>query len=67
MLQYGANANGNTHRLAFSTSQHDVANNKWSWIDFRPANFGLAATGLWLDFPDLSVSDNFLYHTANVY
>lgn len=67
LLQYSADSNTNTQRLAVASSQQDVANNAWFLYDWSPASFGFSASGFWLDFPDLSTSDNYLYLTSNVF
>lgn len=71
LIQYNPDNTTNTYRLAVARSQADVLNNTWLVYDFTPATFGLptpaGATGVWLDFPDLSASDNFLYFTANYF
>lgn len=72
LLQYNPDNNTNTQRLAVFRSQADVLNNNWITYDFTPATYGFTtppagASGFWLDFPDLAVSDNFLYHTTNVF
>ena len=72
LLQYNADNNTNTQRLAVARSQKDIIDNNWITYDFTPADFGFTtppagATGFWLDFPDLATSDNFLYQTTNVF
>jgi len=67
LLQYVADANTNTQRLAVSQGQNGVTSNSWFYYDWTPASFGFPASGYWLDFPDLSVSDNYLYLTTNVF
>ncbi|MGE0886857.1 MAG: hypothetical protein AB7P14_25330 [Blastocatellales bacterium] len=72
LLQYIPDNNTNTYRIAVARTQADILNNTWFWYDFTPATFGLntpptGATGFWLDFPDLTVSDNFLYFTTNIF
>lgn len=72
LLQYnksGENPNqdSNIDRIAFADSQEDVVNNNWSWFDLRPGDLGYNNTGQWFDFPDLAVSDNYLYVTTNVF
>ncbi len=72
LLQYNADNNSSTQRLAVARSQADILNNSWVTYDFTPATYGFTtppagATGFWLDFPDLAVSDNFLYITTNVF
>lgn len=72
LLQYNPDNNTNTQRLAVARSQADVLNNNWLFYDFTPAVYGFnvpptGATGFWLDFPDMAVSDSFLYLTTNVF
>lgn len=71
-LQYNTDNNTNTQRLAVAQGQANLLNNTWGYYDFTPADYGFrtppaGASGFWLDFPDLSVSDNFLYITTNVF
>lgn len=66
LLQYNHDGTTGTQRIAVADSQEDILNNTWFLYDFTPADFGFS-TGHWLDFPDLSVSDNFLYLTTNVF
>lgn len=76
LLQYNAGPTTNTYRIAVARNQSEALNNIWGWYDFTPADCGLTLpnpppiagqTGYWLDFPDLAVSNNFLYFTANVF
>ena len=67
LLQYVDDGNTNIQRLAVANSASDVASNTWYWYDVSPADFGFPATGYWLDFPDLSVSDNYMYLTTNIF
>jgi len=72
LLQYQPDNNTNTQRLAIARTQADVLNNSWYYYDFTPATYGFVtppagASGFWLDFPDVAVSDNFLYLTTNVF
>jgi hypothetical protein len=67
LLQYSNDGITNTQRIAVANSASDITTNTWYWYDFTPASFGFPATGKWLDFPDLSVSDNNLYLTTNVF
>src|SRR5262249_43931514 len=71
LLQYSPDNTTNTYRIAVARGQVDLLNNSWLVYDFTPASFGLTtppagAAGFWLDFPDLAVSDNFLYFTASI-
>ncbi len=71
LLQYNRTGNSssdtNIQRIAIANSQADVLNNNWYWYDFTPGDLGLPATDWWLDFPDLAVSNNFLYFTSNAF
>jgi hypothetical protein len=72
LLQYNPDTVNNTHRIAVARSQADVINNTWFYFDFTPADFGFTAppagaNGFWMDFPDMAVSDNFLWLTTNVF
>jgi hypothetical protein len=74
LLQYNPDNTTNTQRLCVARSQTDLLSNNWSnsFYDFTPATFGFTtppagANGFWLDFPDMAVSDNFLYLTSNVF
>jgi hypothetical protein len=75
LLQYFPDNTTNMQRLVVFRSQADVLNLNWPSIaiyDFTPATYGFTtppagASGFWLDFPDLAVSDNFLYLTTNVF
>jgi hypothetical protein len=72
LLQYNPDNATNTQRLCIARNQADVLNNNWYFYDFTPADFGFTtppagASGIWMDFPDMAVSDNFLYLTSNVF
>lgn len=75
LLQYNPDNTTNMQRLVVFRNQADLLNFNWPSIaiyDFTPATYGFTtppagASGFWLDFPDLAVSDNFLYLTTNVF
>ncbi len=55
-------------RVAVARGSAGVASDSWVFHDFVPGDFGPDyATGTWLDFPHLAVSDNYLYFTNNLY
>jgi hypothetical protein len=60
----------NIVRLAVA-SPADIVNHladphlAWSWFDFDSNYFSLGAN-VWMDYPDLSVGDNFLYYATDV-
>lgn len=68
LLLYHVNLDNDTNvqRIAVARTQADVLNNNWFWYDFTPASFGYPSAGYWLDFPDLAVSDNYLYHVTKM-
>ena len=67
LLQYVQDGSTNTQRIAVANSPADVLNNIWFVYNWTPASFGFPATGFWMDFPDLTVSNEFLYLTTNVF
>ena len=72
LLQYRNTATTNRQRLCVSRSQNDVLNGACPFFyDFSPANFSIptpaGAAGTWMDFPDMAVSDGFLYLSSNVF
>ncbi|MCP4200718.1 MAG: hypothetical protein GY769_02135 [bacterium] len=64
-LQYVKDANQNTARVAVAVGA-DIANQQWSFYDFTPLGVG-GWNNEWFDFPDLALSDNFLYVTTNAF
>ena len=68
LLQYSqVNKIGpNAYRLATASPQ-DIINSKctsWTYWDLTSTTFGIGTN--WMDYPDLSVGDNFLYMSADV-
>ncbi|MFC2085819.1 hypothetical protein ACFLRO_01260 [Bacteroidota bacterium] len=71
-LQYNRSGNNattdsNVFRVAIADSQEDVLNNNWYSWTFNPALFGLPAAGVWMDYPDMSFTNEYLYITTNVF
>ena len=63
LLQYSEDANNNNaYRLAYGTTQQ-ISNNQWRVVDLHSGNLGL--NGVFMDFPDLAVSNNNVYLTFN--
>jgi hypothetical protein len=52
-------------RIAVAHGAADLNANTWQVHDITPADFGIAL-GTWLDYPQIQVSANYLYVTANV-
>lgn len=68
VLQYSADANGSTTRLAVAKGQANQASLHFTYYDLTPQGAGTAyPAGYWFDFPDLSYSANSLYLTTNTY
>ncbi|MBI4465406.1 MAG: hypothetical protein HY647_11935 [Acidobacteria bacterium] len=65
-LQYVKDSTTGTLRIARAVGSAAVAANNWIYYDFNPQFFGFA-TGNWMDFPNLTVSSNYLYATSNVF
>jgi hypothetical protein len=64
-LQYINNTNQNTVRLAVAQGA-DIAAEQWQFYDFTPLGVG-NWNNEWFDYPDLAVSDDFLYITTNAF
>lgn len=72
LLQYSNDATTNRQRLCVTRSQSETLGGGCSFfLDFSPASFNIptpaGGAGTWLDFPDMAVSDNFLYLSSNVF
>jgi hypothetical protein len=65
-LQYVNNASGNVFRVARAIGSAGVNANSWSYYDFTAQNMGFAS-GIWMDFPNMAVSTNYLYIASNAY
>lgn len=64
-LQYINNTSQNTVRLAVAQGA-DIAAEQWQFYDFTPLGVG-NWNNEWFDYPDLAVSDDFLYITTNAF
>ncbi len=66
-LQYARDGNGNnTILLAWSTSNAATQNNVWTFFTLSPqADFGYG-NGVWFDFPEVSVSNNYVYFSTDL-
>src|SRR2546423_2716447 len=53
-------------RTAFAVGSA-VTSGGWCSYDWQPSSFGLAATGLWLDYPQVSLSNNYIGYAVNVF
>jgi hypothetical protein len=65
-LQYSQDAAGGTFRIARTIGSAGIASNAWTFYNFNPQSFGFAA-GVWMDFPNITVGDTFLYAASNVF
>ncbi len=64
-LQYVEDGNGNTVRIAVAQG-NDITTQQWRIYDFTPQGIG-GWNNEWFDYPDLAVSDDFLYVTTNTF
>ena len=70
LLQYSTETTSgalqsNIHRIAVAKGT-DITNGLWRYYDLSPEVLG-NWQGEWFDFPDLSVTDDYLYLTSNVF
>lgn len=64
-IQYGTDDTGDTERLAIAQG-NDIATQQWRFYDFTPQSVG-GWDQEWLDYPDLVLSEKYLYLTANAF
>lgn len=65
LLQYVQDSKGtNVLRLAVKKGG-TLADDSWHWWDFSPKATDAAWSAEWFDYPDVELSDNFLYLTTN--
>jgi hypothetical protein len=67
-LQYSSSTTTNrgSIRIAVAVGRDGLRNNQWhSWV-FQPEHFNQPA-GRWLDFPDVALSNGYLYCASNVF
>lgn len=67
-LQYGysATTTQGSVRIAVSVGRAGLRAGQWHSAVFSPSNFNQSPR-TWLDFPDLAISDDYLYAAANVF
>lgn len=67
-LQYISTATKNTIRIAVATGGTLLTNGAsgFCYYDFNPQQMGFAS-GLWFDYPRLSISENFVWYATNVF
>ncbi len=63
-LQYTKDSTGNTVRFATATTA-DVIDNTWKYYDFHANQVGGGATDV-LDYPNIALSNNFVYYATNI-
>jgi hypothetical protein len=66
LLQYVEKNGTNTLRLAVKHGD-TLGNDAWQWWDFRPETTNPAWTQQWFDYPDVELSNNYLYISSNVF
>lgn len=62
---YSSSTQKGSYRTAFAHSA-SVASGGWCYYDWNPQSFGMPA-GYWLDYPNVGLSNGFVYYTANVF
>jgi len=65
LLQYVQDANGTNVLRVAAKKGGTLADDSWHWWDFSPKETDAAWAAEWFDYPDLELSDNFLYLTTN--
>jgi hypothetical protein len=65
-LQYIDDGNTNTLRIARAIGSSEVNQNRWTYYNLNPQQFGFP-NGTWFDFPNLTISSTYLYITSNVF
>jgi len=67
LLQYIRDANG-TNVLRVAVKQAGtLGDDLWHWWDFSPGATDPSWASEWFDYPDLELSDNFLYLSSNAF
>jgi hypothetical protein len=67
LMQFSRGAGGQNRLRIASASPADIISSNgtaWTYWDLTPAFFGLSSTS-WLDYPDLSVGNRFLYMSVD--
>ncbi len=66
LMLYSPDSSTNTLRLAIAKGASALASGTLYYYDLTPQMVGLP-TGRWFDYPHLTLSNNYLYVTANVF
>jgi hypothetical protein len=56
----------NTYRIAFAPA-NSVAFTGWCYYDFNPAFFGVTNAGANFDYPDVSLSSNYVWYQTRIF
>jgi hypothetical protein len=56
----------NTYRIAFAHA-NSVAFTGWCYYDFNPASFGVMAAGANFDYPDVSLTNNYVWYQTRIF
>jgi hypothetical protein len=62
---YSPSTGKGSYRTAFANPA-SVASGGWCVYEWNPGNFGLGS-GLWLDYPHVALSSNFVWYSANIF
>jgi hypothetical protein len=67
-LQYSKSATtgNNTYRVAFAHA-NSVASAGWCYYDFNPAFFGITTAGANFDYPDVTLTNNFVWYQTRIF
>jgi hypothetical protein len=63
---YSAMTGKNTYRIAFAPA-NSVAFSGWCYYDFNPAFFGVQNPGAKFDYPDVSLSNNYVWYQTRIF
>ena len=63
---YSATTGKNTYRVAFAGAD-SVAFSGWCYYDFSPAFFGVTNAGANFDYPDVSLSNNYVWYQTRIF
>ncbi len=62
---YSSSTGKGSYRTAFAPASA-IGSGSWCYYDWNPQSFGLPS-GQWLDYPEVALSNNFVWYSANVF
>jgi hypothetical protein len=68
-LQYNFSSTTQTGgwKTAFAHSSDVSGGKNWCVYTWHPDSFGLSATGLWMDYPSVALTNKFIYYTTTIF